>query len=44
MRRALLAFLAGLAVGYALATAFGTGAESTLTMLIHALTGSPYVG
>jgi hypothetical protein len=32
------------AVGYALATAFGTGAESTLTMLIHALTGSPYVG
>jgi hypothetical protein len=32
------------AVGYALATAFGTGAESTLTMLVHALTGSPYVG
>jgi hypothetical protein len=30
------------AVGYALATAFGTGAESTLTMLIHTLTGVTY--
>jgi hypothetical protein len=27
------------ALGYALATAFGTGAESTLMMLIHTLTG-----
>jgi hypothetical protein len=27
------------AVGYALATAFGTGAESTLTMLLHAFPG-----
>jgi hypothetical protein len=27
------------AVGYALATAFGTGAESTLMILVHALTG-----
>jgi hypothetical protein len=27
------------ALGYALATAFGTGAESTLVMLIHTLTG-----
>jgi hypothetical protein len=30
------------AIGYALATAFGTGAESTLTMLIHTLTGATY--
>lgn len=28
------------AVGYALATAFGTGAESTLMMLVHTLTGA----
>jgi hypothetical protein len=28
------------ALGYALATAFGTGAESTLTMLVHALTSA----
>jgi hypothetical protein len=27
------------AIGYALATAFGTGAESTLTMLVNTLTG-----
>jgi hypothetical protein len=27
------------ALGYALATAFGTGAESTLMMLVHTLTG-----
>ena len=30
------------ALGYALATAFGTGAESTLTMLVHALPGVGY--
>jgi hypothetical protein len=30
------------AVGYALATAFGTGAESTLTMLIYALTAQAH--
>jgi hypothetical protein len=28
------------ALGYALATAFGTGAESTLMMLIHTVTGT----
>jgi hypothetical protein len=28
------------ALGYALATAFGTGAESTLMMLVHTLTGA----
>ncbi len=30
------------ALGYALATAFGTGAESTLTMLVNTLTGAGY--
>jgi hypothetical protein len=30
------------AVGYALATAFGTGAESTLMMLVHTVTGATY--
>jgi hypothetical protein len=30
------------ALGYALATAFGTGAESTLMMLVHTLTGAAY--
>ena len=30
------------AVGYALATGFGTGAESTLMMLVHTLTGATY--
>ena len=31
------------AIGYALATAFGTGAESTLTMLINTLSGQPHL-
>lgn len=30
------------AVGYAVATAFGTGAESTVMMLVHTLTGAYY--
>jgi hypothetical protein len=30
------------AVGYALATAFGTGAESTLTMLVHTFSWASY--
>jgi hypothetical protein len=30
------------AIGYALATGFGTGAESTLSMLVNTLTGGSY--